>query len=125
MSSQMKKNPTLRPVTSQPVTPPVEMLPQVLEAETMIRARDVTAVAFSGGVILQELAIRDPAHWAGGTIKLGERIREEVFTKEGNLKEKYVKAGNNIVKNLDSRIQPALLSSLILRCAAINLVTGQ
>jgi len=101
------------------------MHPLVLEAETMIRARDVTAVAFSGGVILQDFGIRDPAHWAGGTIKLGEMIREEVFNKEGNLKEKYVLAGNNLVKNINSKIQPALLSSLILRCAAINVVSGQ
>ena len=101
------------------------MHPLVLEAETMIRARDVTAVAFSGGVILQELSIRDPAHWAGGTIKLGEMIRKEVFNKEGDLKEKYVSVGNNLVKNLGPRTQPALLSSLILRCAAINVVSGQ
>ena len=125
MSSQMKKSPTLQPVISQPETTPVEMHPLVLEAETMIRARDVTAVAFSGGVILQDFGIRDPAHWANRTIKLGEMIREEVFNKEGNLKEKYVLAGNNLVKNINSKIQPALLSSLILRCAAINVVSGQ
>ena len=100
------------------------MLPVVEEAFSLIKTRDVQGVAFSGGVILQDLAIRDPAHWAGGVKNLGEKIRKEIFTDKGDLKEKYVVVGNNLVNNIDIKIQPALLSSLMLRVAAVNVVTS-
>ena len=124
----MKKNPTSQPVISRPVTPPepkTEMHPVVKEAFDLIKSRDVQSTAFSGGVILQDLAIRDPAHWAGGVKKLGERIRKEIFTDKGDLKEKYVVVGNSLVNNIDIKIQPSLLSSLMLRVAAVNVVSSQ
>ena len=101
----------------------MEMNPTVEKAQEMIRARDVHSVAYGGGAILQELGIRDPAHWAGGATKLGKMIREEVFNEQGNLKQKYVIAGNNLTKNTKIGVQADLLSSLILRVAAVNLVT--
>ncbi len=127
MSSQMKKSPTSQPVIAQPVTPPApkaEMHPVVKEAFDLIKSRDVQSIAYSGGVILQDLAIRDPAHWAGGAGELGNKIRKEIFNDKGGLKEKYVVVGNNLVNNIDIKIQPALLSSLMLRVAAVNVVSS-
>ena len=103
----------------------MEMNPTVEKAQEMIRARDVHSVAYGGGAILQELGIRVPAHWAGGATKLGNMIREEVFNEQGNLKQKYVIAGNNLTKNTKIGVQADLLSSLILRVAAVNLVTAK
>ena len=122
MSSPTTKNHTSRPSTSQPKKPERPKLGRRgAQALNRILTLDRESIARSGGPILQELGIRDPAHWAGSAGNLGERIRTEVLD-DTHFKDRYVHVANFLAENSYMSDNIEYLSALILRAAAVNLL---
>lgn len=97
---------------------------ETLLALNLILSYNLSEIAYAGGGILSELCIRDPSQWAGNAETLGQMIFDEVLDKDHHyLKPKYIIAADNLTEHSLVGGTPRHLSFLILRVAAVNLLT--